>query len=85
VPVTIAATAAALAADRCARTPGHAAAAAPRRRQGRAGARCLRDFIRNTRGAYQLDMESTLSWLDKERNSQLACRAVTRPPVTAQH
>ena len=49
------------------------------------GPDALRDFIRNTRGAYQLDMESTLSWLDKERNGQLACRAVTRPPVTAQH
>jgi hypothetical protein len=85
VPVTVAVTAAALAAGPCART--QAMTPLQRRIVAKAaqGPDALRDFIWNTRGVYQLDMESTVSWLDKERSSQLACRAATRPPVVAQH
>jgi hypothetical protein len=49
------------------------------------GPAALRDFIFETRGIYQLEMASTVAWLDQERGSQVACQAGLASPIVAQH
>ena len=44
------------------------------------GPDALRDFVYITRGVYQLDMTSTVAWLEEERDSQRACRAAMATP-----
>lgn len=84
-PVTVAMTAAALSSGPCART--QEMTPLQRRIVAKAadGPAALRDFIFDTRGIYQLDMESTVAWLDKERGEQVVCQAGLTTPVVAQH
>lgn len=84
-PVTVAMTANALSSGPCART--RAMTPLQRRVVAKAaqGPEALRDFIFTTRAIYQLDMESTVAWLDKERGEQVTCQAGILAPVVAQH
>ena len=84
-PVALAATAAALSGGPCDRT----LAMTPLQRRivakAAQGPGALRDFIWETRAIYQLDMESTVAWLDKERSGQRVCQATLATPIVAQH
>jgi hypothetical protein len=84
-PVTVAVTAAALSSGPCART--QVMTPLQKRIVGKAaqGTDALRDFIWDTRGIYQLDFESTVAWLDRERGDQVTCQAGLTSPVVAQH
>ena len=84
-PVTVAVTAAALTSGPCARTKEMSPLQRRIVAKATEGVDSLRDFIFETRGIYQLDMESTVAWIDRERSSQLTCQASVPAPVVAQH
>jgi hypothetical protein len=84
-PVTVAMTATALSNGPCARTQEMTSLQRRIVAKAAAGPAALREFIFDTRGIYQLDMASTVAWLDKERGEQVVCQAALATPLVAQH
>jgi hypothetical protein len=83
-PIRVAMTTAAPSLEPCGRAEAMTALQRRILAEAAQGVDSLRRFISITRGIYQLDMESTVAWLDQERALPQSCQAAAAIPAVAQ-